>query len=226
MKINKKGQKVKDTLPEHYAIFCYWRNKFITKDGLVISRYRSGSIPAVEDWAEPMCWACGAPIPASETSFRAALHVCRMENGEVDLAKLYADKRITSKYDRAHILPESLGGKPEVSNLFLLCRSCHWESPDTTNRSYFFRWVFNKRKNSVIDGKRDILPEVINELKARKYTEEEINLMLEKIPEDGGYEAIRQFLTKRVSMHFNTMSDSSFIGGAADFIEQYDPYLS
>ena len=47
---------------------------------------------------------------------------------------------------RCHILAESLGGEGYADNLFLLCERCHEESPDTTNRSAFFRWVYKRRK--------------------------------------------------------------------------------
>lgn len=41
----------------------------------------------------------------------------------------------------AHIVPASLGGKDEAENLFLLCGECHMLSPDTADRSSFFRWI-------------------------------------------------------------------------------------
>ena len=50
------------------------------------------------------------------------------------------------KLERCHILAESLGGDGYADNLFLLCEDCHKESPDTTNREAFFRWVYKKRK--------------------------------------------------------------------------------
>ena len=54
---------------------------------------------------------------------------------------------VTSHLERCHILADSLGGKSEPSNLFLMCKRCHAESPDTKNTSAFFRWVYDKRKS-------------------------------------------------------------------------------
>lgn len=39
------------------------------------------------------------------------------------------------------------GGREIANNLFLLCSTCHAESPDTRENDNFFAWVYYKRKN-------------------------------------------------------------------------------
>lgn len=43
--------------------------------------------------------------------------------------------------ERCHIIPEFLGGKVEVENLILLCKDCHKESPDVTNKQVIWDWI-------------------------------------------------------------------------------------
>lgn len=52
---------------------------------------------------------------------------------------------VRSKLNRCHIIPHSAGGEDNPNNLFLLCEDCHINSPDTSNQSNFFRWVYNRR---------------------------------------------------------------------------------
>lgn len=43
-----------------------------------------------------------------------------------------------------HIVPEALGGKETVENLFLLCPECHDLAPDTAFPEQFLRWAANQ----------------------------------------------------------------------------------
>lgn len=49
---------------QHGAIFSYWEDKYINRDGGVVSEEDAtkDSIPVVKDEYEPMCWACSKPI--------------------------------------------------------------------------------------------------------------------------------------------------------------------
>lgn len=49
--------------------------------------------------------------------------------------------RESSKLERAHIIPHSLGGSNDVSNYILLCSKCHRESPDIANESALIEWM-------------------------------------------------------------------------------------
>lgn len=48
--------------------------------------------------------------------------------------------------ERAHIIPRSLGGPGDASNLLLLCRPCHQESPDWIDPEQMARWVATREE--------------------------------------------------------------------------------
>jgi hypothetical protein len=106
-----------DVRPSKAQIFAYWRDRFPDL-GIFI------------DWGEPSCWACGFhygikyDIKSSDANWR-------------EIFSCWA--RIPLQ--RCHIVPRSLGGADEPSNLFLMCRECHDLAPNTPFPSVFFEWV-------------------------------------------------------------------------------------
>lgn len=44
---------------------------------------------------------------------------------------------------RCHIIPDSLGGKDEPSNLVLLCRRCHADGPNVSDPQIMWDWIFS-----------------------------------------------------------------------------------
>lgn len=42
---------------------------------------------------------------------------------------------------RCHIIPDSLGGKDEPSNLVLLCNRCHIEAPNVEDKNFMWDWI-------------------------------------------------------------------------------------
>lgn len=42
---------------------------------------------------------------------------------------------------RCHIIPDSLGGKDEPSNIVLLCKRCHAEGPNVTSPEIMWDWI-------------------------------------------------------------------------------------
>jgi hypothetical protein len=42
---------------------------------------------------------------------------------------------------KCHIVPQSLGGSDEVSNLIPLCADCHDEMPNVSDKSEVWRWI-------------------------------------------------------------------------------------
>ena len=45
------------------------------------------------------------------------------------------------RLERCHIVPESLGGKDEPSNLVLLCHRCHIENPNISDPEIMWDWI-------------------------------------------------------------------------------------
>ena len=56
--------------------------------------------------------------------------------------------RETSRLERCHIIPDSLGGKPEPSNLVLLCHSCHLEAPNVIYKEAMLDWLYTSWNKS------------------------------------------------------------------------------
>lgn len=45
------------------------------------------------------------------------------------------------KLQKCHIIPYSLGGKDEPSNLVLLCNECHEEAPNVESSTFMWDWI-------------------------------------------------------------------------------------
>lgn len=44
--------------------------------------------------------------------------------------------------ERSHIIPDCLGGTPDINNLVLLCEDCnHYKNPETIYPDYFWMWM-------------------------------------------------------------------------------------
>lgn len=95
----------------------------------VIARYWEKS-PRRRDFAphlqldEPCCFACGS------------------------FAEKWKRKQDTpqsswqrARLERSHVVPQGLGGPDDASNLLLLCRACHRESPDWRDPEQMVRWI-------------------------------------------------------------------------------------
>ena len=48
---------------------------------------------------------------------------------------------LETNLQRAHIIPDSLGGKDEPSNLILLCGRCHGEAPNVADPEIMWEWL-------------------------------------------------------------------------------------
>jgi 5-methylcytosine-specific restriction endonuclease McrA len=106
-----------DVLPSKAETFFHWKDRLVDM-GIFI------------DWGEPSCWTCGFhygskyDIKSSDASWSKIL------NGW---------ERIPLQ--RCHIVPRSLGGMDESSNLFLMCRECHDLQPNTALPEIFLEWA-------------------------------------------------------------------------------------
>lgn len=113
-------------MPSNYQIFDYWKDKKLP-----------GGICVLWDYGEPSCWGCSLPIHVETPEL--------LKKGDF---KTIWNK--TSGYlERCHIIPRSLGGSNDPSNLFLLCSECHIQSPDTDNPEIFMKWIAHRRQNSI-----------------------------------------------------------------------------
>ena len=45
------------------------------------------------------------------------------------------------RLQRCHIVPETLGGKDEPSNLVLLCERCHIDAPNVESKTFMWDWI-------------------------------------------------------------------------------------
>lgn len=122
------------SMPQCYKIYEYWKDRRITERGKV--SFDEGRW-VIDDEDSPACFACGKKVfPRVEF----------WDNWDGSTLDLWKHKKINSTLQRCHIVPRMLGGADTPENLFLLCPDCHAESPDTINRSAFFRWVYRKKK--------------------------------------------------------------------------------
>ena len=129
----------------HSSIFEYWKNKMITPSGDILEDdfNDKNGIPAVYDWGEPCCWACGE---MAEKIYDSPKYEELLQR---DTKALYDLPEAKRKLNRCHIVPHQAGGEDAPSNLFLLCEKCHLDSPDTLNPNNFFKWVYMKRKSGI-----------------------------------------------------------------------------
>lgn len=114
----------------HSAIFDYWKDKAITKDGDVICEETHGNIKSISvvfDWGEPECWACRRAIN------EVYKYKTYDELLKTDISKIWNFSEVKKVLNKCHIVPDSAGGADRPENLFLLCECCHIESPDTEN---------------------------------------------------------------------------------------------
>lgn len=129
----------------HSAIFNYWKDKAITKYGNIVQDTGGDKerISVVRDWTMPRCFACC-------DSMRIDFNSEKFLNGiDGDLSSMWNYPEIKKHLNRCHIKPHAAGGNDKPRNLFLLCETCHIESPDTGNPKNFFRWVYKRRKRGL-----------------------------------------------------------------------------
>lgn len=201
----------------HYKIFEYWKDKFINEDGSITTEPLrtdgcNKSIPVIFDWGETSCWACDKPFITHKE-----------KTGEYkktnDYKSIWSDPDYTSEVERCHIIPQALGGKDEVSNLFLMCPKCHELSPDTSNPSSFFRWVYNQRKTHCMGQlmPKEIADKLNSELEQRGI-KGGLSAILDLLGKDADYHKAKEYVNKHSSSHFPKYAESSMICVFADFL--------
>ena len=201
---------------QHGAIFDYWKEKYINKDGsIVLERYAGkDSIPVVKDEGEPMCWACSKPFITEYED--------KISNPPTDeeIHRLWMDKVVKSGLNRCHIVPDAMGGEDTPQNLFLLCGNCHIDSPDTMNREGFFRWVYRRRASSAMGviNPAEMISDIEVELEDRGLPK---ILEMEKEKPGFFYDGdFKKFLSTHIGTHGAKVVMSTYIVAIADYIEE------
>jgi len=194
----------------------YWKDKAIRNDGKIILEKRASitnyqdSIPVIEDWIIPKCWACGeiVNLPVKEHE----------KYDDIEINKIWNSAEVRRKLQKCHIVPAALDGEDTPENAFLMCKKCHLESPDTINKEAFFRWVYIKRKKNIYGHPfQEMLKDVDADLQARGLPT--MNRMLIEYP-DMDLSDIQELLSKKVSCHGAEVVDSSIVIGLADILAE------
>ncbi len=134
---------------KHSKIFNYWKDKAITPNGdiVIYDDMTQRGIPVVFDWGEPCCWACGRQI---KEVFEYETYEDLLKS---DVLKIWDYAKVKEKLNKCHIIPYAEGGSDSPENMFLLCETCHIESPDTINPKNFLKWVYKRRmKEKSVNG--------------------------------------------------------------------------
>lgn len=127
-------------MPKKGDIFEYWID-WLIENGF--------------DLGEPSCWACGWWWGTKYDN----------KNPDAPLTEIKKIWNEVKPLQRCHIIPKSLGGNDETSNLFLMCRECHDRAPNTISRETFIRWAKaqNWAKRRAIEIKEELKAFDINE---------------------------------------------------------------
>lgn len=134
----------------HFEIFNYWKDKYIDERGNCYSGYPKhhiGDVIAiVNDYGEPECFACGcSAIDYDDMDEEDKYLDALKRDDDTGIKYIYSRKDVRHALQRAHIRPNALQGEDIPSNLMLLCRNCHEDSPDILNRRLFLQWIFKRR---------------------------------------------------------------------------------
>ena len=97
----------------------------------------------------PMCWACHTP------------------------------RSKWSSLERCHIIPKSSGGSGDASNLMLMCRMCHLESPTVNHSDALFIFISNKKTRSEV-----YLEELSSILQSTKLSEVGLAMAIKSVMTD------------------------------------------
>ena len=93
------------------------------------------------DLGEPNCWGCGLPSRTAYSYFPRGTDAAtgRLNPPLTRAECVYAWKR--ARLQRCHLVPRSLGGSDDPSNVVMLCVECHDLAPDLANRETMLDWM-------------------------------------------------------------------------------------
>ena len=196
----------------HSKIFSYWKDKAITANGSVVDETGDPvTVPVVEYWTEPCCWACGRQVFGLE---KYATYESNLSGDRVRM--LYDYGKTRRVLERCHIVPHALGGSDkDPSNLFLLCHDCHASSPDMANPKYFLRWVYKMRTEKVFVGDR-VRIDVHEVMELRKEEAE----FWEKDPMSGNVHELGENAVKHAGGSYISTIVSGYLESCQNFSEK------
>lgn len=123
---------------------------------------------------------------------------------------------------RCHIVADSLGGNSSPDNLFLMCRACHDEAPDTSFRDVFFKWFeFKQENNYGIQQKNELkkwLQLYLPGFCGGSVSEEQCKQVLDIVASDEFMKWLENHTTSHAH-RYGTGKLSTFVGGLAKFME-------
>jgi len=106
------------------------------------------------------------------------------------------------RLERAHIIPESLGGDDIPSNYVLLCKECHRQAPNTCDKENMWEWI-KENKKSISFYNTSKFQEVISILEQK-----EKFIFFEKVKDINLFEKLLTIEFEKISRHafdnFNT----------------------
>ncbi len=140
------------SMPNKSSIAKYWLKEHLEPYSKIEQLSDFQKKLALQDWGEPSCWACGMWRNTSDCT-----------DPDASVATIFKSWNGAKFLERCHIIPRMLGGTDECSNLVLLCKQCHKESPDVKSTKFMKRWITQRKPHgsSFIEALSEISKEAI-----------------------------------------------------------------
>ncbi|NPC50973.1 HNH endonuclease [Corallococcus sp. AB032C] len=107
----------------------------------ILEHWKSWLIARGVDLGEPCCWAC-------RKYWGDKFDVQRTDAPWDEVVACWEKTPL----QRCHIVPRSLGGSDEPSNLFLMCAECHDLAPNLHAGDLFMKWVENQNHGKRLES--------------------------------------------------------------------------
>jgi heterodisulfide reductase subunit C len=111
------------------------------------------------------------------------------------------------RLDRCHIIPHSLGGLDIADNYVLLCKECHSNAPNCTDKNKIWEWIISNKKRISLSGTYKIENALILFKKRRKYS---FLTIFNKIQDIDLVNEIVKEQSKTIQTHFNKFNEETY----------------
>jgi hypothetical protein len=111
------------------------------------------------------------------------------------------------RLDRCHIIPHSLGGLDIADNYVLLCKECHSNAPNCTDKYKIWEWIISNKKRISLSGTYKIENALILFKKRRKYS---FLTIFNKIQDIDLINEIVKEQSKTIQTHFNKFNEETY----------------